>query len=197
MATFLDVSILGHFTAIFTFLLVFVIVFGMLEVFKLFGEGHRGLHAMVALAIGFIVMFSQGVVTVIQTFTPWFTIVIMLIFFIIFAVRMFGISAAEVTAGFHNNSVILTFILIFAAIIILFSLGAGFGQSSLESGATPGTVANTVNTTNVTAEPGSTATNSFSQNLYNTIYNPKVLGLILVMMIAVIAMLFLTSKEGG
>lgn len=194
MATFLDVSILGHFTSVFTFLLVWVIIFGMLEVFKLFGDGHRGLHAMIALSVGFIVLFSKGVVTVIQTFTPWFVIVIILIFFIIFAVRMFGVSAAEVTAGFHNNSVILTFILIFAAIIILFSLGAGFGQTSLEEGATPGTLHNA---TNVTAAPGSTDTSSFSQNLYNTIYNPKVLGLILVMMIAVIAMLFLTSKEGG
>lgn len=193
MATFLDISILGHFTSVFTFLLVFVILFGMLEVFKLFGDGHRGLHAMIALAIGFIVIFSSGVVTVIQTFTPWFVIVILLIFFILFAVRMFGVSAAEVTQGFHNNSVILTFILIFAAIIILFSLGAGFGQNSLDQGAQPGTA---VNTTNVTVNPGSTSTNNFSQNLYNTIYNPKVLGLILIMLIAVIAMLFLTSREG-
>jgi len=195
MATFLDISILGHFTAVFTFLLVFVILFGMLEVFKLFGDGHRGLHAMIALAVGFIVIFSKGVVTVIQTFTPWFVIVILLIFFIIFAVRMFGVSAAEVTEGFHHNSVILTFILIFAAIIILFSLGAGFGQTSLEQGVQPGTLV-TTNTTNVTVNPGSTSTNNFSQNMYNTIYNPKVLGLLLIMLIAVIAMLFLTSREG-
>lgn len=193
MATFLDLSILGSFTAIFTFLLVFVIIFGMLEVFKMFGDGHRGLHAIIAFAVGFIVIFSKGVVTVIQTFTPWFTIVIILIFFIIFAVRMFGVSAAEVTAGFHNNTVILTFILIFTALIILFSLGAGFGQTSLEEGSKPGTLHNATNTT---VNPGSTDTTSFSQNLYNTIYNPKVLGLILVMLIAVIAMLFLTTKEG-
>ncbi|HIH31929.1 TPA: hypothetical protein HA235_04430 [Candidatus Woesearchaeota archaeon] len=192
MATFLDISILGHFTSVFTFLLVFVIIYGMLEVFNVFGEGRRGLHAIIALAMGFIVIFTKSIVTVIQTFTPWFTVLILLIFFILFAVRMFGAGSGDIKAEIMKDGVIVTWIIVFTVIILLFSLGSGFGQKSLEEGAstTPST------SVNATAPAGSTATGSFNQNLYNTLYHPKVLGLVLIMLIAIIAMLFLTAREG-
>ena len=198
MATFLDVSILGHFTSIFTFLLVFVIVFGLLSMFKMFGEGHTGLYSIIALCIGFLVIFSSGVVTVLQTFLPWFTMLIIIVFLLIFASRMFGLSEGDVKAGFYSNPSFMTWILIFSAFILLFSLGAGFGQQTLEQGQGVNLSSSqaAVTTTNTTAQPGSTATLSFSQNLYNTLYNPKVLGMILILLIVILAMLFLTTKEG-
>ena len=188
MATFLDISILGHFTSVFTFLLVFVIIYGMLELFKVFGDGHRGLHAIIALAIGFIVIFSNGVVAVIQTFTPWFTLLILVIFFILFAVRMFGAGQGDIKSELMKESTITTWSIILTVVILLFSLGAGFGQTSLEQTKPGGTNVTATNTTS-----GSVSSSSFNQNLYNTLYHPKVLGLILIMMIAIIAMLFLTT----
>ncbi len=195
MATFLDISILGNFISIFTFLLVFVIVYGMLELFKMFGDGHRGLHAIIALAVAFIVIFSKGVVAVIQTFTPWFVILILVIFFILFAVRMFGATDKDIRDELTSGTTITTWIIIFTVVILLFSLGAGFGQDSLTQG--PGGKVTQSNTTiNATGDPGSTATTNFNQNLYNTLFHPKVLGLILIMLLAIIAMLFLTGTDG-
>jgi hypothetical protein len=200
MATFLDVTLLTPFTTIFTFLFIFVIIYGMLEVFKVFGEGRRGIHAIIAISVAFVVILSKGVVAVVQTFTPWFFIVILLIFFILFAVRMFGVSTESITKGFHDNTAILIFILIFSGIILLFSLGAGFGQQSLEDGGqgTQGTQNTTVSTgtPSTVGQPGSTDTGDFNQNMYNTLYHPKVLGLILIMLVVVMAMLLLTSKGG-
>lgn len=196
MATFLDISILGNFVSIFTFLLVFVIVYGMLELFKMFGDGHKGLHAIIALAIAFIVIFSKGVVAVIQTFTPWFTILILVIFFILFAVRMFGATDKDIRDELTSGSTITTWIIIFTVVILLFSLGAGFGQDSLVQGQGGGT-STTNSSGNTTVEAGSTgSTSNFNQNLYNTLFHPKVLGLILIMLLAVIAMLFLTGSDG-
>jgi len=197
MATFLDISLLGHFTSIFTFLLVFVIVFGMLSMFKMFGEGHNGIYAIIALCIGFIVIFNAGVVTVIQTFTPWFTMLIIVIFLLIFASRMFGLSEGDVKAGFYGNPY-MTWILIFSAIILLFSLGGAFGQKTLEqSQGTNLTTPQAGATFNGTAaQPGATNTQSFNQNLYNTIYHPKVLGMVLIFLVVILAMLFLTTREG-
>jgi hypothetical protein len=195
MATFLDISILGQFTAVFTFLLVFVILFGLQEVFNVFGSGHRGLHAIIAACVGFLVIFSSGVVKVIQTFTPWFVIVIILIFFILFAVRMFGVSEADITHGFKEYSSILTFILIFAAVILLFSLGAGFGQESLQR--TEGNLTSPAVVDGSPSDVGSTATTDYNKNLYNTLYHPKVLGLMLIMLIVVSAMLLLTSTQAS
>ena len=193
MATFLDISILGNFVTIFTFLLVFVIVFGMLELFKAFGDGHKGLHAIIAIAIAFIVIFSKGVVAVIQTFTPWFTILIIVIFFILFAIRMFGATDKDIRDELMKDSTITTWVIIFTVVIILFSLGSGFGQDSLDQTATP---TQGVASVNATVPGTSTATSSFNQNLYNTLFHPKVLGMLLVMLLAVMAMLFLTGSEG-
>jgi hypothetical protein len=132
---------------------------------------------------------------VIQTFVPWFVIVVILIFFILFAVRMFGVSTAEITGAFKHNTTILTFILIFAVVILLFSLGAGFGQQSLEKGTTSNTINSTLVSNSTSQGSSSLDTGSFNQNLYNTIYHPKILGMILIMLIVVTAMLLLTSSN--
>lgn len=190
MATFLDISIIQNFSSVFTFILVFVILYGLMETVKLFGD-KRGSHAMIAVIVALLVSMSSGVTSVIQTFTPWFTMLIIVIFFILFAVRMFGVSTETITGAFMKKDAILTWILILTAVILLFSLGSGFGQKALEQGQTNGTTVS-VSTGNVT-EP--TNTNDFSQNLYNTLYHPKVLGLILIMLVVVLAMLFLTAVD--
>ncbi|MGV8141105.1 MAG: hypothetical protein ACP5NW_01535 [Candidatus Woesearchaeota archaeon] len=191
MATFLDVSIVKSFSSIFTFILVFVIVYGLLEMFKALGDKKQSLHALIAVILGFMVALSPGVTVVLQTFTPWFTMLILVIFFILFAVKLFGVSNEQITGAFNKKSSILTWILILTAVIILFSLGSGFGQKTLEEGQYNGTTVS-VSSGNETAP---TDTGSFSQNLYNTLYHPKVLGLILVMLIVVFTMLFLTDAD--
>jgi hypothetical protein len=191
MATFIDFSIIQNFSSIFTFLLVFVIIYAMMETVKALGEGRKSLHAMIAVIIAFIVSMSSGVVAVIQSFTPWFTILILIIFFILFAVKMFGVSNDTITEGFAKNKSILTWIIILTVVILLFSLGSGFGQKTLEQGQSGGSTVS-VATGNATTP---TNTGDFNQNLYNTLYHPKVLGLILIMIIVLISVIFLTDVD--
>lgn len=204
MATFLDISILSHFTTVFTFIFVFLVVFGLLEAFKLFNS--KGTHAMIALSIGMLTLFSTGVVAVIQTFVPWFTILILVLFFIFFLVRMFGVDTAYLTSNFKENATYTTWIIILTALIFLFSLGAGFGQQNVDrigQGSTNGTVITSTTSTTTTVNSGtattangglSTNTGDFNQNLFNTLYHPKVLGMILMLLLVVIAMLLLTTS---
>jgi hypothetical protein len=42
--------------------------------------------------------------------------------------------------------------------------------------------------------PGSTATSDFTQNLYNTIFHPKVLGMLFLMVIATVTIAFLAKS---
>jgi len=163
----------------------------MLETTKALGADKKSMNAIIAMIVGFLVSMSSGVVAVIQSFTPWFTMLLILIFFILFAVRMFGVSSETITAEITKKSAIVTWILILTAVILLFSLGSGFGQKTLEQGQTGGSTISVQ--TNATTVP--TDTGSFSQNLYNTLYHPKVLGLILIMLVVVIAMLFLTDAD--
>jgi hypothetical protein len=191
MATFLDISIIQNFSSLFTFILVFVIIYGLLQAVKPLGGERGGLHALLAVIIAFLVSISSGITTFIQTFTPWFTVLILIIFFILFAVKLFGVSDESITAAFHKKNAILVWIIIMTVVILLFSLGAGFGQKTLEEGQQGGTTTS-VESGNITTP---TDTGSFSQNLYNTLYHPKVLGLILIMLVVVIAMLFLTDAD--
>lgn len=191
MATFVDISIIKNFSSIFTFILVFVILYALMETAKALGEDKKSLHAVIAIVIAFLVSMSSGVVSVIQSFTPWFTLLVIIIFFILFAVRLFGVKDAGIADGFKNNKSILTWILILTAVILLFSLGSGFGQQTLTEGQKGG---NTVSVaTGNTTTP--TDTGSFSQNLYNTLYHPKVLGLILIMIVVLISTIFLTDID--
>lgn len=191
MATFIDMSILQNFSSIFTFILVFVILYAMMETVKALGEDKKSLHAIVAMIIAFLVAMSSGVVAVIQNFTPWFTMLILIIFFILFAVKMFGVKNETITDAFSKKGAILTWIIILTVVILLFSLGSGFGQKTLEQGQTDGSTVSVVSG-NTTAPAN---TGSFNQNLYNTLYHPKVLGLILIMIIVLISMIFLTDVD--
>ncbi len=191
MATFVDISIINNFSSIFTFILVFVILYALMETTKALGEGKKSLHAIVAVVIAFLVSMSSGVVAVIQSFTPWFTLLVIVIFFILFAVKLFGVKDSGIADGFKNNKSIMTWILILTAVILLFSLGSGFGQQTLEEGQKGGGAVS-VATGNTTTP---TDTGSFSQNLYNTLYHPKVLGLILIMIIVLISAIFLTDVD--
>jgi CDP-diglyceride synthetase len=191
MATFLDVSIIQSFSGIFTFILVFVLAYGLMEMLKALGDDKKSLHAIIAMILAFMVSMSKGVTVALQVFTPWITMLILVIFFIIFTLKMFGVKNEDIYESYKKKNAILTWIIILTVVIVLFSIGAGFGQEALEQGQKGG-ITTSVETGEATAP---TDTGSFSQNLYNTIFHPKVLGLLLVMFIVIVAMLFLTDAD--
>ena len=51
MATFLDIGLLKHITNVFIFLLVFAIMFGLLEYKKILGKDKKSLHGIIAFGI--------------------------------------------------------------------------------------------------------------------------------------------------
>ncbi|HYD02698.1 MAG TPA: hypothetical protein VEC16_00205 [Alphaproteobacteria bacterium] len=192
MATLIDVSLIQSFSGIFTFLLVFVLAYAVLEFTKALGEGKKSLNAIVAMILAFMIAMSSGVSVALQVLTPWITFLMIVIFFIIFILKMFGVTNEDIHEGYKKKNAILTWVIILSAVIVLFSLGAGFGQETLEQGQNGGgTVSSEVDGNTTSA----TNTGSFSQNLYNTLYHPKILGLILVMIIVIIAMIFLTDAD--
>ena len=85
MATFLDLTLFEHFSAIFMFLLVFVVTYGFLQVSNLFKdiEGKKGIYAIIAIAVAFLATMSKAVFMVIGALTPWFTVLIIFMFLMI------------------------------------------------------------------------------------------------------------------
>lgn len=198
MATFLDVGLFSHFGIIFVVLIVFLILFGLLEYIKAFGEGKKGLHAMIALAVALLFLASRVASNMVSNMVPWFMIIIIFVFFTMVLIRMFGPGEADMKKLIADPNVY-PWIIVFVVLILLLSLGNAFGQGLLEKGTgTSSTITNsTIGGYDLEpATPGttSTTTGSFSTNLINTLRHPKVLGLIFVLLVGAFCLLFLTKS---
>lgn len=203
MATFLDVGLLENFGVIFVILLVFLILFGILEYIKAFGEGKRGLHAIISLVVALLFLVSKVATAMVKMMVPWFMVIAIFIFFVLFFVRMFGRTEADMRSLIGDPNVY-PWIIIFAVLILLLALGNALGQGLLEQG--EGTQAPTNYTGGAGGVPGtgfdpstgttaSTTTPSFSTNLLNTLRHPKVMGMLFVFLVAMFALLFLTKPN--
>jgi hypothetical protein len=131
--------------------------------------------------------------------TPWFFVVIFIAFFILFILMIFGLKEKNLTAG--ASSELRTWVIIITVVILLFGLGSAFGQGTLNRGT--GTTSDGNETTgttslgtgsNITGSPENTATSDFGTNALNTLVNPQVLGMILILLIAVFAIFLLTTS---
>jgi hypothetical protein len=202
----LDTGLLNFFSPLFLFILIFAIVYAMMQWSKLFGD-NKVLHAIIAVMIGlFGSLLSPSARSMIEYIIPWFTFLIIFGVMIIIIFKMFGVSDSSLTFAVKSSGVMWT-ILIIAIVIALGALSNTFGQSSLAI-TTPGAGA----TENVSsADTGQSTTNSvgiisvgnpgtpnmastdFKSNLGATFYNPKILGALFILLIAAMAARMLTA----
>ncbi len=230
MASILDAGLASVFSAIFIFLLVYALVYGVLAWRKPFGDKATGIYGIASFVIAMICAITPSVRNFISFVTPWYIALFVVIFFILFIVSMFGLNAEHDFSKIIVQPKAYVWIIIFAVIILLFGLGFTLGPSLTPGGAQaaaqpaapvaagtpvigqpgsvpyaePGTLApgpypaGGQYAAGATAgQPGSTATSDFSTNLFNTLFHPKVLGMIVTLLIAAVAVFFLSSPSGG
>ena len=210
-----DLGLLNSFSPIFVFLLVFAVCFGIFQWTKLFGD-NRVIHAMIAVVIGlFSSVFSSSARGMIEFMVPWFTVLIIFGVLLIIMFKMFGISDSSLIAAAKDRAVMWTIIIV-AVVIILGALSTVYGQKSLSyttPGADTGTASTTAqNSTESSVEggtqqttqsvgiispgnPGSSnsASTNFNQNVGATFYNPRVLGMLFVILIVALGVRMLTQ----
>lgn len=199
MATFLDIGILSYFRIIFSMILIFVIMYGFLSWTKPFGDKSSGMYALISIAFAILSITSQGVLHLISFMTPWFFVVIFIAFFILFVLMIFGLKEKSLTAG--STSELRVWVIIITVVILLFGLGSAFGQGTLSGGSGDsdnGTVEGGTSSLgaggNITGSPENTATSDFGTNVMNTLVNPQVLGMILILLVGVFAIFLLTTS---
>ncbi|MAG39251.1 hypothetical protein CMO90_04155 [Candidatus Woesearchaeota archaeon] len=192
MATFLDISVLGNFSIIFVFLLIFTVIFAFLEFSNPFGKGRKGLHSLIALSIAFLIVISEAAVMMINFMTPWFLVLFLFIFFMLFSVRIFGVSEAD-TISLIKNPQVYPYLIVFGVIILIASFATTFGQILLEQGTGTEQVDKPTIILPGDVIGGSTQTTSFGENVLNTIVHPKVLGMIAILLVGMFTITFLTK----
>lgn len=222
MATFMDLTLFSHFSIVFVFLLVFVIIYGFLMASNLFrgAEGSKGIYAIIALAAAFLITLSKDAFTIITKITPWFTVLIIFLFLIFVVLKMFVGSDDTIIGGLIKDPSIYWVLLIIFILIIVIALASTFGQRSLnsvvnETGVQNNTVVyyqptgqniivanneqayvqNSPTTLDSAGQPTSTATTDYGTNMTNTLVNPKVLGMIALLLISFFAIIFIAKSS--
>ncbi len=179
MTSLLDLGILKSFDFIFPMLLVWAFVFALLQKTKLIGEAIN-INAIIATAFAFMVLLSPTVIDLINFMIPWFAIAI--IFFVLMVLLFMIMGVKEVTA--YKESSIQWVLIAVGILIVVAAFGKVLGQSLLDQGAQVGTVIE---------GQDNTASGGFQQNIYATLFNPKVLGLLVVFAIVVFAIALLSG----
>lgn len=181
MVTFLDTSVLKAFDVVYAFLFVWALMFAILHKVK-FVSTSSGVNAIIATAASFIVILSRSIVEMINFMIPWFTIVIIMVVLLLLIFQIFGFKEADMAKAVKDRAIYWS--LIGIAIVIMFAAFSNvFGQSILEAGQQ---VRGEVNETGELPK--------FQQNLFVTLFNPKVLGLIILFAIAVMTVALLSGE---
>lgn len=185
MATILDLGLLGYFKIVFSFILVWALVFALLQKTKILGD-KAGLNVLVAVAVAFLVSLSDNVVQIIHFMIPWFAIAIIFFVLLILIFMVFGASEKDIFAYVKGDKSIGWVIIGVVLVIIGASFANVFGQELTQASFEEGTTVDTSGGTGV-------ATPSFQQNIYATLFHPKVLGMIVLFAIAIFAIALLSQ----
>ncbi len=175
MATLFDLSALNQFSAIFTFLLVWVVVYAVMQLTNVL-KGNKGMDSIVAFVVAIFFALSPNLSQVLKLMTPWFVIAIIFFMFLWMLGRFIGLTDDNILDTMGKRSGAFWWIFSIGIIIIVYALSTVFGQGLLE------------------ATEGDNATgNQFQENVTKTLFNPKVIGMAILLIIASLTIRFMTS----
>ncbi len=183
MATILDVGLLRSFDVIFPVLFVFSVVFALLQKTKAISDG-VGINATIAVAVSFMVLLSDTLVEIIKFMIPWFTIAIIFLVLLLLLFQILGAKEGDIKKSISDTSVQWTIIGI-SIVILVAAFGNVLGPKLTDTSSQQGTIIN--------ATGGSGTTTNFQSNVTAILFNPKVLGMIILFAIAIFAVVLLSS----
>jgi hypothetical protein len=184
MVTPLDVGLLKNFQVIFPFLLIFCITYGILTYTKIFGE-NRAIHAMIALVLAFMSLFSDIAVETINTAAPWFVLLVIFIVFLMLGFMIIGVREADILKLIKDPEYHFIGWWIVALVLIIVIGSLSHTISAKRGGYPPFTAGDNVTLEDKTQESA----------FWKTLFHPKVLGFAAIMLIAFITVNKLTSPK--
>ena len=116
----IDISWISYFAPILAFLIVFVILFALLNRTKLLGE-NAWLQLFVSFLISTIFVSGAGVRDYVLTITPWFALLIVSLFFVLFIVGFVGKSAEFMQKGIGIAFILVLIVIFLVSGFIVFS----------------------------------------------------------------------------
>ncbi len=194
MATPIDLSLLGTFSPIFVFIFVFAVSYAALGLTNVLGKDNKNIVGIISFCIAVFLTLSTKPRLMIPEMVPWFAMVVIFFMFLMLAMRfVFGEKGGDEMlikvlgggAGGGSGAGWWVFIMIIGIVVIAFSASVG---PEITSGSN-----DTTATTVVEAGTGSTGTNNWNTNILNTLFHPKLLGTVLILIIALSAIRMLST----
>lgn len=197
MVTFLDFSILSGAKAIFAFILVFALVYGLLK-FTKFLNLPDNFISLVAVSLAVLSVLSPQMVRVIEVVTPWYVLMMLIIIFILVTSMIFGSLGGNVGDIRKNMGGYYKIIMIWIVVISVIIFFSGLGYVFL-SGSDSEYALNQDGDTTVLDGADSDATEGSDSDLggkgvdtfLETLFHPKVVGMVLFLIIAGLTVLLM------
>lgn len=168
MATFLDVTGLQHFSNLFAFLFVWLIVYAVLSFTKVIGDNQL-INALIGLLLGLFALFSPFITNAIIFIAPWFGLLFVFIMLIMVVAHMFGTGAdMAINPGLRG--------IVLVIIIIIFVVGG------------------LVYARDQISVPEEIDEDSDYSKITNVLFHPKFIGVVFILIIAVFTIGLLASK---
>lgn len=180
MATVLDLGLLQYFAVIFPVLLIFVLVYALLQKTKFISEA-VGINAILAICAAVLVSLSESVIALIVFVSPWFVFMFIIVLLFLLVMKIFGTKDEQILDVVTKDATITWVILGISIVIIFAGFATVFGQTLVEGS----TAAN---------DGGAGTGGDFEENIFETIFHPKILGVMVLFTICVVAIALLTGK---
>ena len=165
MATFLDVTGLEHFSSIFVFLFVWIVVYAILLWARILGE-NKFISALVGLLLAIFVLISPIATSIVADTAPFLAVVFLFIVLINVATKMLG-------GDVESFPALRGILLVFIVLMIVIAAGVKIREQA-----------------NVPSE-----TQEDLSKTINLIFHPTFLGTVLVFAIAIFTIALLASKS--
>ncbi len=133
MATILDnLGFIEFFLPVFSFLFIFVIMYAVLDKFRLMGE-NKSVKFIAALSIALLFLFSQETLKFVSFITPWFVVLIIISLFVLSLFMFMGVKEKDMIDTVSNPTVYWT-VLIIIIILLIAAIGSVFSGFFATSG---------------------------------------------------------------
>jgi len=182
MATFLDIGLFSYFNVIFPVLLIFAVLLAIFRKTNILG-GNPLLDSIVAISIALMSLLSGTVIALINFMAPWFVFLFIFIILLVLAYQMLGATEKDIVGFLRGNTTIGWIVAGVGIVIVLAGLGTVFSDSWLSL-------------TDEASGDGEIGENGeYGQNIYKSLFSTKVLGLVVIFLVAIFAIILLSSSE--
>lgn len=179
MATFLDIGLFQYFNVIFAVLLIFAVMFAILHKTKILGV-NATINAIVAVAIALMGLLSKTMIDLITFIAPWFVLVFIFVILLLLIYQLLGATEKDFLSALKGEKTIQWAVFGIAIIILVAGFGHIWGEKLAQEAVSGDEV----------LEEG-----TFKQNIHSIVFNPKVLGMVFIFLIAIFAVAFLSGES--